>query len=80
VRNPNYTHAFKSVETLFHQYLTDQEFGGLYHSLDVTTLKPVVTQKGNIWKTNYRFSMFFAEALRLSAQYPERFAELNAQP
>jgi mannobiose 2-epimerase len=73
----DYADRFKDVETLFHALLTDQEFGGLFQNLS-RELQPVGFDKGNIWKTNYHYNMFFTEALRLAAEYPERIAELNA--
>lgn len=79
VRGDDYADKFKAVETLFHQDLTDQDYGGLYYSLDSTRgLEPTGTGKGDIWKTNYHFSMFFAEVLRLAQQYPDQVAALNA--
>lgn len=79
VRNANYQTRFKAVETLFNQDLTDQDYGGLYHSLDAEhDLAPVNPNKGDVWKTNYHYTMFFAEVLRLADTYPDRVAELNA--
>lgn len=78
VRRADYAAQFKAVETLFNDYLTDQEYGGLYHGLYASTLEPQGVEKGDIWKTNYHFSMFFSEVLRLGEAYPERIAELNA--
>ncbi|MBK8019824.1 MAG: AGE family epimerase/isomerase [Chloroflexi bacterium] len=60
-----YAEDFKKVEALFHGLLTDQEYGGLYQNLDAATLQPVGLDKANIWKVNYHYAMFFAEALRL---------------
>ncbi|MBK8023932.1 MAG: AGE family epimerase/isomerase [Chloroflexi bacterium] len=67
-----YAEDFKKVEALFHGLLTDQEYGGLYQNLDAATLQPVGLDKANIWKVNYHYAMFFAEALRLGMQYSER--------
>lgn len=72
-----YAEPFKKVETLFHALLTDQEFGGLYQNLDAVTLQPVGLDKSSIWKVNYHYAMFFAEALRLQALYAERLAQLE---
>ena len=81
VRNMDYVAQFKAVETLFNQYMTDQEYGGLYHALDAKhDLEPSNPNKGDVWKTNYHYSMFFAEVLRLQAIYPERIAEFNQVP
>jgi len=75
----DYAERFKAVETLFHADLTDQEYGGLYQAIDSTNgLQPVGLDKGNVWKVNYHYSMFFAEVLRLQAAYPDRLGELNA--
>lgn len=66
-----YIPLFKQTETLFHAHLTDQEYGGLYHYLDATqNLTPVGEDKGNVWKVNYHFNMFFVEVLRLAQTYP----------
>lgn len=80
VRGRDFGTQFKAVETLFNQYLTDQEYGGLYPTLDGETLEPAgfFIYKGDIWKTNYHYSMFFTEVLRLGEYYPDRIAELNA--
>lgn len=79
VRGADYADAFKAVETLFTQYLTDLEYGGLYHAVDITRdLAPTDTIKGDIWKTNHHYTMYFVEVLRLTEFYPERIAELNA--
>lgn len=75
-----YAEMFKKVEYLFNALLTDQEYGGLFDSLDSRNdLAPVGTWKANIWKVNYHYSMFFAEVLRLQTVYPECIAELNAE-
>jgi mannobiose 2-epimerase len=75
----DYETLFKLDETLIHTQLTDQEYGGLYHGLDSEhDLAPVGVEKGDIWKTGYHYSMYFAEVLRLAANYPDRLAELNA--
>jgi cellobiose epimerase len=75
----SYAELFKDVEYLFNAVLTDQEYGGLYQSLDAShDLTPVGLNKANIWKTNYHYSMFFAEVLRLQAVYPDRIEALNA--
>ncbi len=80
VRNADYQDQFKAVEALFNRDLTDQDYGGLYHSLDAEhDLAPVNPNKGDIWKTNYHYTMFFAEVLRLADTYPDRIAELNAK-
>ncbi|MDX2078958.1 MAG: AGE family epimerase/isomerase [bacterium] len=72
-----YMPLFKATETLFHGSLTDQEYGGLYHGLDVTqNLRPVGEDKGNVWKVNYHYTMFFSEVLRLANAYPERILAL----
>ncbi len=80
VRGADYAEPFKQVEALFNGALIDSEYGGLYHSVDVYTLTPGNgdTSKGDVWKANYHFSMYFAEVLRLAQAYPERVAELNA--
>lgn len=73
-----YAEPFKKVEAFFHGKLTDAQYGGLYHALDAShDLQPVGVEKADIWKTNYHYSMFFAEVLRLAAIYPDRVAELN---
>lgn len=78
VRNQDYTDTFKAVETLFNQHLTDPVYGGLFHGLDVTReLAPVGVEKGDIWKVNYHYTMFFTEVLRLAEAYPDRIAVLN---
>jgi mannose/cellobiose epimerase-like protein (N-acyl-D-glucosamine 2-epimerase family) len=81
VRGRNYGTEFKAVEILFNQYLTDQKYGGLYPTLDGETLEPAgfFIYKGDIWKTNYHYSMFFTEVLRLGEYYPDHLAELNTQ-
>jgi mannobiose 2-epimerase len=79
VRDKDYAPEFKSVENLFNQYMTDQDYGGLYHALDSTNnLEPINPNKGDVWKTNYHYSMFFAEVLRLAATYPDRVAALGS--
>lgn len=76
----DYTDRFKRIEDLFHAHLTDQEYGGLYQALDSeNSLQPVGLEKGNVWKVNYHYSMFFTEVLRLQAEYPEQIAELNGR-
>ncbi|MBI5959778.1 MAG: AGE family epimerase/isomerase [Chloroflexi bacterium] len=78
VRDSTYETPFKRIETLFNQALTDQEYGGLYQALDAEhDLAPVVLTKGNIWKVNYHYTMYFVEVLRLADTYPDRITELN---
>jgi mannobiose 2-epimerase len=71
-----YAARFKDAEYLFNALLTDQEYGGLYQNLN-TALEPVGLDKGNVWKVNYHYSMFFSEVLRLMAAYPDRLEALN---
>lgn len=79
VRGHDYLAEFMAVETLFHDHLTDQEYGGLYHALDAENdLAPVNPNKGDVWKVCYHYAMFFAEVLRLGEFYPEQLTELNA--
>lgn len=78
VRNQDYTAEFKTVETLFRENLMDHDYGGLYYYLDAETLAPIILNKGDVWKTNYHYTMFFVEVLRLGEFYPERLAELDA--
>lgn len=79
VRNEDYAEEFQAVETLFNDYLTDPVYGGLYHGLDISlSLEPVGVEKGDIWKVNYHYNMFFTEVLRLAQEYPDRIAELDA--
>ncbi|MBC8172207.1 MAG: AGE family epimerase/isomerase [Anaerolineae bacterium] len=74
-----YREPFKQVETLFHSKLTDQQYGGLYPALNaMLRLRPAELNKGNIWKVNYHYNMFFTEVLRLQAEYPDQIAALNA--
>jgi len=77
VRGANFGTQFKKAETFFNLYMTDQRYGGLWRSVDATTLKPGDLTKGDIWKTNYHFNMYFTEVLRLAAAYPEQIAALN---
>lgn len=80
VRGDDYVIPFRLTEHLFNDTLTDPEYAGLYYSLDSTRdLAPVGNGKGDIWKTNYHYSMYFAEVLRLAAEYPEQFAAVQAQ-
>jgi mannobiose 2-epimerase len=73
----DYASRFQDAEYLFNALLTDQEFGGLYQNLN-TRLEPAGLDKGNVWKVNYHYSMFFSEVLRLAAVYPDRLEALNA--
>lgn len=77
VRGANFGAQFKKAETFFNQYMTDQQYGGLWRAIDVNTLKPGDLSKGDIWKTNYHFNMYFTEVLRLGATYPKQIAALN---
>ncbi len=75
--------GFKKVEYFINRFLTDQENGGLYPQLLINSLgvpEPDVTYKGNIWKTNYHFTMFYTEALRLAEKYPDRIKALSGTP
>jgi cellobiose epimerase len=73
-----YQEAFKKVENFIHADLTDQEYGGEYQNLSISRDLAVVGEdKGNIWKVNYHYSMFFAEALRLGEAYPEKVSALT---
>jgi mannose/cellobiose epimerase-like protein (N-acyl-D-glucosamine 2-epimerase family) len=79
VRNADFVAHFEAVQILFTQHQTDLEYGGLYANLDITRdLAPTSGYKGDIWKTNYHYNMYFTEVLRLAATYPERVAALNA--
>jgi mannobiose 2-epimerase len=80
VRGAAYAAQFEAVQILFTQHQTDLEYGGLFATLDITRdLAPTSTYKGDIWKTNYHYNMYFTEVLRLAAQYPDRIVELNTQ-
>lgn len=73
-----YQEAFKTIETFIHADLTDQEYGGEYQNLSISRdLQVVGEDKGNVWKVNYHYSMFFAEALRLGVIYPEKLEVLG---
>jgi cellobiose epimerase len=80
VRGADYGNGFKKVETLFHVNLTDPIYGGLFYGLDAeNNLQPVNIQgRGDVWKSGYHYAMYFAEVLRLSEQYPDQLAELDA--
>lgn len=69
VRGTDDAQAFKQVEALINDHLTDAEYGGWYHGLS-RNLEPVGLEKGDIWKVAYHYSMFFAEVLRLAEEYP----------
>ena len=76
VRDVDYVDEFTMVEAFIHNDLTDLEFGAWFRTLDSENdLAPVDLFKGNIWKVNYHYSMFFAEVLRLAQQYPDYFNE-----
>ncbi len=70
VRGADYGQAFKKLESLIHEKFTDQSYGGLWSRLRSRDLEPDVMYKGDVWKTNYHYAMFMAEALRLAARYP----------
>ncbi|MGQ9780115.1 MAG: AGE family epimerase/isomerase [Bacillota bacterium] len=69
--------AFKKIEAFIQSRLIDQEYGGLYQQLKADTLTPDILDKGNIWKTNYHYTMFLTEALRLCAAYQTQVQSLN---
>ena len=74
VRSADYMEEFQAVETLFNDYLTDPVYGGLYHGLDISQdLAPVGVERGDIWKVNYHYNMFFTEVLRLAQEYPDQY-------
>lgn len=74
----SYQDSFKKIERFIHADLTDQEYGGEYQNLSISRdLAVVGDDKGNVWKVNYHYSMFFAEALRLGELYPEKLEALN---
>ncbi|MBN1429160.1 MAG: AGE family epimerase/isomerase [Anaerolineae bacterium] len=79
VRQVDYVKQFKAIEALIHGPLTDPVYGGWYDSLEVGTLKPQGFDKGNVWKVNYHYTMFFVEALRLAEQYPDQVKALDQQ-
>lgn len=79
LRDLDYAHFFKKAESLIHEKLTDPEYGGFWNRIRESDLKPDIMEKGSVWKVNYHYTMFFAEALRLAETYPEKIAELNAQ-
>lgn len=59
---------FSKLSIFIHQYLTDQQFGGLYDSLDPITRTPISTDKASPWKTNYHYAMALDEIIRLGQQ------------
>ena len=65
----SYLPSFMMIQTLINEHFTDTEYGGWFSTLDGITLQPTTTYKGNIWKVNYHFSMYYAEVLRLAEQY-----------
>jgi mannose/cellobiose epimerase-like protein (N-acyl-D-glucosamine 2-epimerase family) len=65
-----YLGQFKQVEKILMDDFTDKAYGGLYPNLD-RRLKPRADYKGDMWKTNYHFSMYVSEVHRLAATYPE---------
>jgi mannose/cellobiose epimerase-like protein (N-acyl-D-glucosamine 2-epimerase family) len=79
VRGANFAAQFKKAETFFNLSMTDQQYGGLWHSVDATTLQAGGGDltKGDIWKTSYHENMFFTEILRLGATYPKQIVALN---
>ncbi len=70
---------FKAVERLLHEELTDHKYGGWVSYLRKTDngLMPEDFAKGNVWKVNYHYSMFFAEVLRLQEVYRDKLAGLE---
>ena len=64
--------VFKAEEDFIHRYQTDQALPRAVGAGDagragVPQPDPSRPNKGHIWKTNYHYSAFFAEVLRLSA-------------
>ncbi len=77
IHHKGYAQAFKNLEKLIHGPLTDPEYGGWYDWVQVGSLQPGGFDKGNIWKVNYHYTMFFVEVLRLAADYPTQVQALN---
>ncbi|MBN1312479.1 MAG: AGE family epimerase/isomerase [Anaerolineae bacterium] len=79
VREKDYTEAFKTIEKLIHGPLTDPIYGGWYDWVETNTLQPGGFDKGNVWKVNYHYTMFFVEALRLAEKYPDQVEAIDQQ-
>lgn len=78
VRGEDHAADFSRVQSLFNQHQTDLDYGGVYASLSLARgLAPVSTYKGDVWKANYHYSMFFTEVLRLAETYPDQMAALS---
>ncbi len=77
VRDDSYKGNFKKAESFVHENLTDREYGGFYNRVRESDLTADIMDKGSVWKINYHYSMFLAEALRLSEQYSSTVSELN---
>jgi mannose/cellobiose epimerase-like protein (N-acyl-D-glucosamine 2-epimerase family) len=76
----DYAEPFLKQQAIIDNHLTDLEYGGWTANLDSTRdLAPLGYDKGNIWMVNYHTSMYYAEILRLAAEYPERLTELEAE-
>jgi mannobiose 2-epimerase len=68
---------FLRTQTLLREHLTDPEYGGWYDSVNANSMEPVGLDKGHVWKTNYHYSMLYAEVLRLGALYPGEIEALD---
>src|SRR5690606_24620310 len=76
----DYIDAFLLVQDLIHTKQTDTEYGGWFAALDVlNNLEPQSTYKGDSWKVNYHFTMFYAEVLRLNAVYSDIVTSYNTR-
>ncbi len=62
----DYDEKFKRIETFIHEYLTDHEYGGWYHRVDVTDRYPAWGTKRGHLEVACHYSMFFSEVLRLN--------------
>lgn len=76
----DFVEPFLTIQALINDHLTDHEYGGWYHGLDAEKdLRPIGMEKGDVWKVNYHFSMYYTEVLRLADQYADRVQALNEQ-
>jgi mannose/cellobiose epimerase-like protein (N-acyl-D-glucosamine 2-epimerase family) len=76
----DFAERFITIQAHINDHLTDHEYGGWYHALDAANdLRPIGVEKGDVWKVNYHFSMYYAEVLRLADQYPDRVQTLSNQ-
>ena len=79
VRQKDYVTQFKTIEAFVHGPLTDPIYDGWYDWVQEGTLQPGGFDKGNVWKVNYHYTMFFVEVLRLAEQYPDQVKNLDQQ-